>query len=142
MDKPLRTCMMCTSLYLKANGEVPCWDDAGEDLILRTLQTDRLLRGKEPNVFYSSELSHIRRSFLAGRYPFPGLCEHCAVRDQGGGKLVLEPNVMEVLHLEASYLCHLSCPQCILASRRHQLKKTTLPSACFDARRIVQTAAA
>src|SRR5947207_9463801 len=29
---------------------------------------------------------------------------------------------MEVLHLEASYLCHLSCTQCIPAKARHNLK--------------------
>jgi len=29
---------------------------------------------------------------------------------------------MQVLHLESSYLCHLSCPQCIPAVLRHSLK--------------------
>ncbi len=31
----MHTCMMCTSLYVKANGDIPCWDDVGESHILR-----------------------------------------------------------------------------------------------------------
>jgi len=33
----MNTCGMCNSLYVKANGELQCWDDVGEDLILGTL---------------------------------------------------------------------------------------------------------
>lgn len=53
--------------------------------------------------------------------PFPGLCERCAVNGCG---LVgdLKPTTMQVLHIEASYLCHLSCPQCIPARDRKHLR--------------------
>ena len=59
---------------------------------------------------------------MQGELPHPGVCERCAVRDQGGVHLGLHPTVMQVLHLESSYLCHLSCPQCIPAVLRHSLK--------------------
>jgi molybdenum cofactor biosynthesis enzyme MoaA len=113
---------MCHGLYVKANGELPCWDDVGEDLIFRTLHTDKLQRGEEASIFHSPELLHIRKSFMQGELPHPGVCERCAVRDQGGVHLGLHPTVMQVLHLESSYLCHLSCPQCIPAASRHSLK--------------------
>jgi len=73
MERPLRGCIMCNSLYVKANGEVPCWEDVGEDLIFRTLQTEALGQRKERNIFHSPDFLRIRRSFMEGRYPYPAL---------------------------------------------------------------------
>src|SRR3954471_3325243 len=110
----MNTCTMCNSLYVRANGELPCWDDVGKlELVFRTLDETRLLQGSEGSIFYSPELLHIRRSFEAGQDPYPDVCRRCAVRGHGGGHSNDHPDVMEILHLEASYLCHLSCPQCI-----------------------------
>ena len=55
---------------------------------------------------------------MAGQIPFPGLCERCAVLGHGALPTSLNPSVIQVLHLEASYLCGLSCPQCIPAKLR------------------------
>lgn len=115
-------CLMCHSLYVKANGEMPCWDDVGEELILRTLNEGALRQHREPAIFHGAQLEHIRRSFLEGREPHPGVCDRCAVRGHGSPPSELHPRTMEVLHLEASYLCHLSCPQCIPARDRRNLK--------------------
>jgi hypothetical protein len=112
---------MCHSLYVKANGELPCWDDVGEQIILRKLDVETL-KQEQSSVFYSSEFLLVRESFLQGRYPHPGFCESCAVRNQGGKHRGLHPDILEILHLEPSYLCHLSCPECIPAFARHELK--------------------
>jgi hypothetical protein len=61
---------MCQSLYVKANGDLPCWDDAGEELILRTLNPNRLQHGAEETIFYSPPLQHIRQSFALFRKDF------------------------------------------------------------------------
>jgi hypothetical protein len=37
--EPHRGCLMCDSLYIKANGEMPCWDDVGESRVLRKLDS-------------------------------------------------------------------------------------------------------
>src|SRR5262245_23143630 len=111
MTAPVRGCLMCHSLYVKANGEMPCWDDAGEALTLRTLTESGLQNGSEQPIFYGAELQHIRQSFRDGRDPHAGVCDRCAVRGHNGIETTLFPSVLEVLHLEASYLCHLSCPQ-------------------------------
>ncbi len=105
---------MCHSLYVKANGEIPCWDDVGEDHVLWSLN-------ETPSLFHHEKLTRIRQSFLSGTVPFPSLCGNCAVRGCGTAT-GLKPTTMQVLHLEASYLCHLSCPQCIPAAARRQLK--------------------
>jgi hypothetical protein len=78
-----RGCMMCSSLYVRANGEVPCWDDVGEEQILRIVDA-QVLPKEGSQLFHSPELQSIRQSFMHGQDPFPGLCERCAVHGQGG----------------------------------------------------------
>src|SRR2546422_363621 len=119
---PARGCMMCHSLYVKANGEMPCWDDSGEALTLRILDEGALQDNRELPIFHGIELQRIRQSFITGNDPHPGVCDFCAVRGHTGTATTLHPRTMEVLHLEASYLCHLSSPQCIPASERRALK--------------------
>jgi hypothetical protein len=99
-------CIMCHSLYVKANGEMPCWDDTGETLTLRVLDETALGENRESPIFHGAELHHIREAFLDGRVPHPGVCESCAVRGHGAAiDLSARPRVLEVLHLEASYSC-------------------------------------
>ncbi|HYR90930.1 MAG TPA: radical SAM protein [Terriglobia bacterium] len=114
--------MMSHSLYVKANGEMPCWDDIGEALTLRTLDEGALQDNRELPIFHGAELQQIRQSFISGHDPHPELCRLCAVRGHTGIETTLHPSTMEVLHLEASYLCHLSCDQCIPAEDRRALK--------------------
>ncbi len=116
----MNTCVMCNSLYVKANGELPCWDDAGEDIILGSLGQNGLHQLGSP-IFHSPQLEQIRRSFMQGNNPHP-ICSSCAVRGFGGGHDSIRPAVIHVLHLESSYLCGLSCPQCLPATARHSLK--------------------
>ena len=111
-------CMMCHSLYVKANGEMPCWDDVGENEILWHESPEV----PAPSLFYHPKLVNIRQAFLSGAMPFPELCERCGVRGCAQN-VEVRPATMEVLHLEPSYLCHLSCPQCIPASVRRSLKE-------------------
>src|SRR6266436_1467107 len=122
MTLPARGCMMSHSLYVKANGEMLCWEDIGETLTLRTLDEGALQDNRELPIFHGIELQRIRQSFISGRDPHPELCNLCAVRGHAAIETVLHPRTMEVLHLEASYLCHLSCPQCIPAKDRRSLK--------------------
>jgi len=113
---------MCDSLYVKANGEMTCWDDVGESKILRQLDESNVRERKERDLFSFRELVHIRRSFREGGLPYPGTCERCAVRSHGGIVRTLYPTRLRILHIESSYLCHLSCPECIPAKLRGDLK--------------------
>lgn len=93
----------------------------GEERILGTVNEDGLDHGGG-DLFAFPELIHIRRSFLAGRLPFPDLCPRCAVRNHGVATSE-QPRVMRVLHVEPRYLCQLSCPLCIAPRVRLQLKR-------------------
>jgi len=116
-----RGCMMCSSLYVRANGEVPCWDSVGEEQILQIVDA-QVLQKEDSQLFHSPELQFIRQSFMYGQDPFPGLCERCAVHGHGGPATLSRPTTLDVLHIEASFLCHLSCPQCIPPSERRSMR--------------------
>lgn len=122
MTMPRRGCMMTSALYLKANGEMPCWDDVGESKILRQLDAAALEDGQEKGLSSFDAIKHIRKSFAAGEFPHPGLCEGCAVNQAGPDAHSLDPTTLEVVHVEPSYMCHLSCPQCIPQKMRKKLK--------------------
>ena len=98
-----------------------CWDDVGESHVLRKVNCADLLAGKERNLFGHPKLLHIRRSFMKGQVPYPGIGDFCAVRDHGSLVTSVRPDSMHILHIESSYLCHLSCPQCIPAKDRKSL---------------------
>jgi len=115
--------LMCDSLYLKSNGEMPCWDDVGEDHVLRVITEEESERGFEDDLFGFQQLLHIRQSFLNGRLPFGELCSRCAVREHGVADS-LHPKTIRVLHIEPTFLCQLDCPQCIAPKLRKQLKKS------------------
>lgn len=134
--------MMCHSLYVKANGEMPCWDDIGETLTLRTLDEGALQENRESPIFHGVELQRIRQAFIDGHDPYPGLCDFCAVRGHSLIEANLRPRTMEVLHLEASYLCHLSCNSCIPASERRGLERPPYSHEDRPARRFAETASA
>jgi len=113
--------MMCHSLYVKANGEIPCWDDVGEEKILFNIGA-AANTAPIKKLFHHEELIRIRENFGKGILPHSTLCGSCAVNGCGKAE-ELRPKSMDVLHLESSFLCHLSCPQCIPAKDRRSLKE-------------------
>src|SRR4029078_13142350 len=103
--------------------------------ILRRLDYSDLLAGREVDLFCHPSLIKIRSSFLNGRVPFPGLCDFCAVRHHGPPVTSVTPDTMQILHVEPSYLSHLSCPQCIAAQDRKSLSSPpyNMPPTAFEA---------
>jgi molybdenum cofactor biosynthesis enzyme MoaA len=113
---------MCDGLYVKANGELPCWCDVGEDLILDVLTADKLM---DPayDLINHDKIRTIRTAFhVEQRYPYD-LCRRCAMVEHGA-----EPNLaptrthIDVLHIESSWLCNLDCPLCIPKAERKRIK--------------------
>ena len=100
-------CLMVDSLYVKANGELPCWDDVGEDRILRVVDERALREDDGPALLDTPALVDLGRSFLAGGPPVPDLCSRCAVLGHGMAR-TLHPSRIRVLHIEPAYLCQLA----------------------------------
>ncbi len=117
------SCIMADSLYVKANGEMPCWCDSGEDLILETLSVEQLM---DPafDVFNHPRIQQIRAAFHdEDRYPFPDVCRRCAMVDPDAPRNRSRyRSHIDTLHVESSWLCNLDCPLCIPRAERKRLK--------------------
>ena len=126
---------MCSSLYLRFNGQLPCWDNVGEGHILRSVTREGLESGRERDLFSFAELLHIRRSFESGELPYPADCARCAMLGHLDDSASLLPAEVRVLHVEPSFACRLSCPLCIPAADRRRLMPSphTLDPALFEA---------
>jgi molybdenum cofactor biosynthesis enzyme MoaA len=118
-----QTCDMCNGLYVKANGELPCWCGPGENIILDTIDRQKLM---QPSFDLPNHpvIQNIRRAFqIENRLPFPDVCEGCANRRPAAGQSTdLSRTHLEQIHLEASWLCNLDCPLCVKKSERKNLK--------------------
>jgi tetratricopeptide (TPR) repeat protein len=130
-----RGCVMCSGLYLRFNGQLPCWDNVGESHVLRTVTREGLESGREKDLFAFPELLHIRSSFAAGVLPYPEDCTRCAMLGHLDDDTSLQQTEIRVLHVEPSYYCHLSCPLCIPAADRRRLMPgpQALDPALFEA---------
>jgi len=124
---------MAQGIYLKANGELPCWGHIGESLIHG--QVDRAwLESDEGDLVGMPAIVGIRQAFAEGRLPFPSLCQHCVYL--GAGVVTsLRPDHFDQILVEASYLCELDCPACISPKARLGLKRPPYYLDCglFDA---------
>lgn len=109
-------CPSADSLFLRAWGELCCWDDAGGDLVLV---------GRDPGVDYAERLRNgpyqkIRDQLAAGRLPWPDVCQKCLLL-----RVHPEPEradwdrrSVRMLRVEPSYYCTLDCPGCVPLSVR------------------------
>lgn len=114
-------CEILETLYLRANGDVPCNDDAGESVILGQIGGDQW---SVAEMVTNSRYEHIRRELRAGRAPWEE-CRRCAwlrphqpLRDR-----LAERHIVKV-QVEPSLACNLRCPGC---SNQIQIRQRPRP---------------
>jgi organic radical activating enzyme len=116
------TCVMCDSLYIKADGSMPCWCCVGEKTLLDVL-TPQKLADPYFDLFNHQRLQQIRYSFAVERQLPYELCQCCSMLRKG---VACQPGIncrqIEILHVEPSWLCNLDCPLCIPRAQRKTLK--------------------
>ncbi|QQR74008.1 MAG: aminotransferase class III-fold pyridoxal phosphate-dependent enzyme [Holophagales bacterium] len=112
-------CPSEASLYLRATGDLVCWDDAGNATVLQRFDATR---DYAHEVWLGEPYEAVRRRLRDGRLPFPEVCARCLAlraRPTFGSDAVARRRI-EVFQLEPSYHCSLDCPGCVpLAVRRH-----------------------
>lgn len=106
-------CEILRTLYVKANGEILCNDDQGEQVSLALLD----IASKSPrltDVFANEKYQHMRAAFAAGQVPWPSICENCALLrpDEPFGADLIAQGVIQKIQLETSLACALKCPSC------------------------------
>jgi len=112
-------CESAHSIFLRAWGNLGCWDDAG---------ATRVLQAYDPTIDYVADVFHgrafngIRDALREHRMPFADDCSRCiclqtnAVEDSGDPR---SPAV-ELFQAEPSFRCNLDCPGCVRRNvRRH-----------------------
>ena len=106
-------CEILRTLYVKANGEILCNDDHGEQVSLGMPDYQMDDCGIH-EIFSNEHFDHIRKSFSSGSVPWPGICEPCALfrpLEAHSGDL-LASRVLEKIQFESSLACALKCPSC------------------------------
>lgn len=105
------------SVFLRANGSLACWDDAGSRLTLKAF---------EPSVDYSKDVvfgevfAEIRGKLKRGEMPFPNVCQDCMIFASGAcfNPLWAEKKELLIFQVEASIACTMECPGCMTLVER------------------------
>jgi molybdenum cofactor biosynthesis enzyme MoaA len=103
---------------LKANGEIPCDDDFGEQMVLGWVPRQGPFSLIE--LFSSEKYQHIQDAFVAGTMPWGRICARCALnRPADPPDSHLSQRFISYFQIETTLACALLCPCC---SRTAQLK--------------------
>jgi len=126
---------MTRGIYLRANGNLPCYCGNG---CVKTL--GKIVNEKEANNFaklhyFGNNFQYIRDCMEKEIVPFPGICEQCVYLEVDSPteseKLHQE---IDWLHWEPSYLCNLDCQWCSgEKQRRKEQRNTVLQFEIFQA---------
>ena len=104
-------CDITSKLYIRANGDIPCYDDAGEKIILGHVSDAD--EWTIESVLNNASYAQIRERLGRGETPWPDACNACALfRPKERFFDSIASRVIKTLQIEASLACQLSCPGC------------------------------
>lgn len=129
--RPRLVCPSVDSIFLRAWGDLVCWDDAG---------SDRVLQGWNSGINYADVFLHglyeqVRHSVAEGLMPWPEDCERCLLLRilPPGASTAWDRRSIRILRVEPSYACSLDCPGCVpLLIRRQSTKAFQLDPSILD----------
>lgn len=122
---PRKNTMYCISnhaMFIKANGNLVCWCDAG---VNKTLQNyDKRINYGE-DVYLGPVYNFIRDKLYNNEMPFPEYCQKCLLLEMNTSMsfYALENKVLDVFQIEPSVLCNLQCTSCVTQKFRKSLPK-------------------
>lgn len=107
-------CPATTCLFLRADGSVACWDDAGCATSLQAAD-----QGGDLSAVYTHEggCGRIFEALSHGRMPFPEICPRCLCLSFTA-KPAFDCELLDLLQIEPSNDCSLACPCCEVTGRR------------------------
>lgn len=112
-------CEILHTLYVRSNGDVPCNDDAGENVLLGRIASQNA-RWTPQSLFSNHRYRHIREQLASGNMPWPTVCRGCAFfRPNEAFADPLAQKLIRKIQIEASLACRLRCPGC---SNRFQVQ--------------------
>ena len=106
--------MNCNSqhtLFLKANGDFPCEDDAGEQVLMGRVELGRPFDIE--TILQGPRYRHIRAAMVRGEMPWPLVCQRCAfLRPDEPQRSAHLAGRIEKIQVETTLACALRCPGC------------------------------
>lgn len=119
--RPPLVCPSVDSIFLRAWGDLVCWDDAGSDHVLQAWDP----AVDYADVFLNGPYQEIRRNLEEGQMPRPEECGSCLLlrMQPAGAGAPWDRSFVRMLRVEPSYYCSLDCPGCVPLSIRRQHKK-------------------
>ncbi len=119
--RPRLVCPSVDSIFLRAWGDLVCWDDAGSDHVLQAWDPSV----DYADVFLNGPYEQVRQSVAQGQMAWPEICERCLLlRIQPPGDFTpWERRSVRIFRVEPSYYCSLDCPGCVPLSIRRQHSK-------------------
>ena len=104
-------CEILETLYVRSNGDIPCNDDAGEEVLLGRVDIDDP-RWSIDKVFDAAPFTELRNKLSAGEAPW-SQCQRCAwLRAHEPTADALAARRITKLQVEPSLRCNLRCPGC------------------------------
>ena len=122
-------CPSIDSLFLRANGNFVCWDDAGSDIVLQQYDSDKDMS----RVFSDSgPCAFIAKKLAVNILPFPENCSGCYCLSPRISPC-FNSRVLNVMQVEPSSRCTLECKACATPEERERLQLPhTLSPAVFQ----------
>lgn len=111
-------CPGADSLFLRANGNFVCWDDAGSDKVLL-----RYSARKDMSciVFAGGPCEAIAKKLACSTLPFPEICPGCYCLSFSGSPC-FRSRMLNVMQVEPSSRCTLRCKACATPLERERLQ--------------------
>ena len=111
-------CPSADSLFLRANGNFVCWDDAGSDKVLQQYDPrkdmSRIVSAGGPCEFIAEKLA-------GDSLPFPETCPGCYCLSFPGSPC-FSSRVLNIMQVEPSSRCTLECKACATPEERERLQ--------------------
>lgn len=113
-------CISNNSIYLRSNGDLVCWCDAGVGKTLRSFD-ENLDYGKD--VYLGPVYNFIRKKLYANEMPFPDFCKRCLMLKDNAeiSSHYLDNKIIQIFQVEPTIRCGLECPGCLTQERRREL---------------------
>ena len=126
-------CPAADGLYLKASGDLVCWNSPGETVPLATVRAGSLdAIDVVTDVLNGTSMRKMRQDLFEHRNPFP-FCASCSWGCHQDDAQWARVNTndfsirgVRVLQIEPSFLCNLDCPACFPFAKRRAGKKNKI----------------
>lgn len=104
-------CQGQRTLYIKANGEMPCEHDIGEQVVLAKVFPNQPF--SLADVLNNARFRHLSQSMGNNRAPWPLVCQRCAFfRPDELLEARTRQRRLEKIQVETTLACALRCPGC------------------------------